>query len=84
MAFTPKLLLAVKPSLAPTQPSQNGQNSARTRHPLLGRFPLLVMTLAAILVLFTLAMAQVKAGSDPDLGKSTSSSLVAKAPARTP
>jgi hypothetical protein len=50
----------------------------------LGRFPLLVMALAIIVVLFTLAMAQLKAGSDPDLGRSTNSSLVAKTPARTP
>jgi hypothetical protein len=42
------------------------------------------MTLAMMLVLFTLAMAQLKAGADPDLGRSANSSLVAKTPARTP
>jgi hypothetical protein len=57
---------------------------ARAAHPLLGAFPLAVMALAIILVLFTLAMAQLKAGSDPDLGQRTSSTLVAKAPAHTP
>jgi hypothetical protein len=44
----------------------------------------MVMALAIILVLFTLAMAQLKAGADPDLGGETNSSLVAKAPPRTP
>jgi hypothetical protein len=57
--------------------------SARAAHPLLGRFPLLVMAFAITLVLFTLAMAQLKAGADPDLARSTNSHLVAKAPART-
>jgi hypothetical protein len=79
-------LCHVKPSLTPIQSRQNRQSYARTqtRHPLLGAFPLLVMTLAAILVLFTLAMAQLRAGSDPDLAREASSSLVAKVPAHTP
>jgi hypothetical protein len=42
------------------------------------------MALAIILVLFTLAMAQLKASADPDITQSTHPSLVAKAPARTP
>jgi hypothetical protein len=42
------------------------------------------MALAIIVVLFTLAMAQLKAGADPDLGRGTNSSLVAKTPARAP
>jgi hypothetical protein len=84
MAFRPLTSLTVQRSDAPTQPRQNRQQSARTAHPLLGTFPLLVMALAIIVVLFTLAMAQLKAGSDPDLGPSTNSSLVAKTPARTP
>jgi hypothetical protein len=80
----------MRSSLAPIQPHPFRGKSARTqsrtqgRHPLLGAFPLFVMTLAAILVLFTLAMAQLKAGSDPDLAQSTHSSLVAKAPAKAP
>jgi hypothetical protein len=80
--LSPKLALAVKPPLTPTHPRQFAD--ARSRHPLLGAFPLVVMTLAAVLVLFTLAMAQLNAGSDQDLGHSPSSSLVAKTPARTP
>jgi len=42
------------------------------------------MSFALALVLFTLAMAQLKAGTDPELPRSTASLLVAKAPARTP
>jgi hypothetical protein len=84
MAFRPDTSLTVQPSRAPIHLRQNPQKSARTAHPLLGGFPLLVMTLAMMLVLFTLAMAQLKAGADPDLGRSTNSSLVAKTPARTP
>jgi hypothetical protein len=84
MAFRPDTSLTVQPSDAPIHPRQNRHKSARTVHPLLSRFPLSVMALAIILVLFTLAMAQLKAGSDPDLGRSTNSSLVAKTPARTP
>jgi len=84
--LSPKPMLAVKPPLAPTHPRQNRLQSAavRSRHPLLGVFPLSVMSLAAVLVLFTLAMAQLNAGSDQDLGHSPSSSLVAKTPARMP
>jgi hypothetical protein len=84
--LTPKLVLAVKPPLASTHPRQNRPQptGARSRHPLLGAFPLLVMSLAAVLVLFTLAMAQLNAGSDQDLGHSPSSSLLAKTPAPTP
>jgi hypothetical protein len=76
----------MKPSLSPTHPRRNRPQStaAPSRHPLLGAFPLLVMTLAAGLVLFTLAMAQLNAGSDQDLGHGPSSSLVAKTPAPTP
>ena len=42
------------------------------------------MALALLIVLFTLTMAELKAGTDPDLGRGTSPSLVAKAPVRTP
>jgi hypothetical protein len=42
------------------------------------------MAVAVVLVLFTMAMAQLNAGADPDLGPSTNSHLVAKAPARRP
>jgi hypothetical protein len=80
----------VKRPLAPTQPPRNARASARASartpgaHPLLAPFPLVVMALALLLVLFTLTMAQLKAGADPDLARGTSSALVAKAPVRTP
>jgi hypothetical protein len=50
---------------------------ARRAHPLLGAFPLVVMTLATFLVLFTLMMARLRAGVDPALRTSTSTSLAA-------
>ena len=84
MTFRPDTSLTVQRSYAPIQPRQNRQTPPRTAHPLLSRFPLTVMALAIILVLFTLTMAQLKAGTDPDLGGETNSSLVAKAPPRTP
>ncbi len=65
---------------APMQPPRSAQGSAQARkaHPLLGAFPLTVMTLATFLVLFTLMMARLKAGTDPALRPSTSTSLVAR------
>ncbi len=50
-------------------PPRSAHGSARTgkTHPLLGWFPLAVMTLAACLVLFTLTMARLNAGSDAAL-----------------
>lgn len=50
---------------------------ARRAHPLLGVFPLVVMTLATFLVLFTLMMARPRAGTDPALHASTSTSVAA-------
>ncbi|MHB8242964.1 MAG: hypothetical protein ACYDHN_13365 [Solirubrobacteraceae bacterium] len=44
---------------------------ARTAHPLLGAFPLAVMTLATFLVLFALLMARLTAGFDPALRAQT-------------
>ncbi len=60
--------------------SPQGSAQARTAHPLLGAFPLAVMTLATFLVAFTLTMARLNAGADPDLRPSTSTSLVAISP----
>ena len=37
------------------------------RHPLLGGFPMAVMTLATFLVIFTLMMARLSVGADPAL-----------------
>jgi hypothetical protein len=84
MVCRPDTSLTVQLSRLPIQPRHDRQKSGRTVHPLLGRFPLLVMALAITLVLFTLAMAQLKAGTDPDLGRGTNPHLVAKTPARTP
>jgi hypothetical protein len=72
----------VKRLPAPMQPprSAHGSGPGRKAHPLLGAFPLVVMTLATFLVLFTLMMARLKAGADPALSPSTSSSLVARSP----
>jgi hypothetical protein len=44
-------------------------------HPLLGAFPLVVMTLATFLVVFTLMMARLSAGADPAVHVGTSISL---------
>jgi hypothetical protein len=44
-------------------------------HPLLGAFPLVVMTLATFLVVFTLMMARLSAGADPAAHVGTSISL---------
>jgi hypothetical protein len=53
---------------------------ARRSHPLLGAFPLAVMTLATFMVLFTLMMARLTAGKDPALqGRGTAATLVAGA-----
>ena len=53
---------------------------ARETYPLSGVFPLTVMTLATLLVLFTLTIAQLKATAHPALYPSASSSLVARSP----
>jgi hypothetical protein len=76
----------MKGQFAPTEPPAHARQSAgaHSAHPLLGPFPLVVMGLAILLVLFTLTMAELKAGADPDPARGTSSSLLAKAPAQTP
>jgi hypothetical protein len=69
-----------RPSASATRestPSAQGSAPARRAHPLLGAFPLAVMTLATFLVLFTLMMARLQAGAGPALGSATSSALVA-------
>jgi len=62
------------------EPPRSVQGSApgREAHPLLGAFPLAVMTLATFLVLFALMMARLNGGTDPDLSASTSTPLVAR------
>jgi len=54
------------------------QTRARRANPLLGAFPLAVMTLATFLVLFTVMMARLRAGADPVLRPSTTAALVAR------
>ena len=49
-------------------PSISGSRGRRAqRHPLLGAFPLAVMTLATFLVVFALLMARLERGADPAL-----------------
>ena len=72
----------MKRPIAPLQSSRHAHACAQARetHPLLGVFPLTVMMLATLLVLFTLTMAQLKATAHPALYPSASSSLVARSP----
>ncbi|MGD0452681.1 MAG: hypothetical protein ABSB69_03730 [Solirubrobacteraceae bacterium] len=64
----------MKRTLAPLQPTGRAQPPAT--HPLLGAFPLAVMAVAALLVLFMLTMARLNAGEDSPLRPSTSTSFV--------
>jgi len=57
--------------------------TVREFHPLLGRFPLTVMALAAVLLLFSLAMALHNAG-EPDLRASAGVSLAARSTGAPP
>jgi hypothetical protein len=71
---------AARPNdLTAGEPRQDARRPrwARHTHPLLGLFPLVVMTLATFLVLFTLMMARLRAGADPALRASTSTSAAA-------
>jgi hypothetical protein len=67
-------------------PAGAGTNRATTarRHPLLGAFPLTVMTLATFLVLFTLMMARLTAGADPALKAASTAALVEPAAVGSP
>lgn len=53
-------------------------DSSRRTHPLLGVFPLAVMTLATFLVLFTVMTARLRAGADPALNASRPPALLAE------
>jgi hypothetical protein len=53
-------------------------DSSRGTHPLLGIFPLAVMTLATFLVVFTVMTARLRAGADPALNASRGAALVAE------
>jgi hypothetical protein len=59
---------------APTR----GKTSRAKRHPLLGAFPLAVMTLATFLVVFAIMMARLQGGLDPALRAGTSGTTVVR------
>jgi hypothetical protein len=48
------------------------------RHPLLGAFPLAVMTLAVFLVVFTILMARLQSGVDPALSAAAHATTVVR------
>lgn len=54
------------------------------RHPLLGPFPLTVMTLATFLVLFTVMMARLTGGANPALNGANPAALVEPTAAGSP
>jgi hypothetical protein len=64
----------------PPAAGTNGATPAR-RHPLLGAFPLTVMTLATFLVVFAMMMARLTAGADPAVKGATTAALVEPAAA---
>lgn len=65
-------------------PSISGSGGRRApRHPLLGAFPLAVMTLATFLVVFALLMARLQSGADPGLRASANGVLQARGEAGT-
>jgi hypothetical protein len=73
----PALVGLRRPATSEPQRSVQSSGNVRELHPLLGRFPLTVMALAAVLLLFSLAMARLNAG-EPDLRASASVSLVTR------
>jgi hypothetical protein len=72
----------MKRPLAPVQPPAGPSASARTRqaHPLLSAFPLTLITLGALLMLFAVTMT-LGADADGAVHASTSTSVVARGPA---
>ena len=56
----------------------------RTRHPLLHAFPLTVLTLGAVLIVFAFAMAEFNHDKDSDLRAGNSPSISREALSRTP
>ncbi len=63
---------------APTPPARSVQT--RNAHPLLGAFPLAVMTLATFMVLFALTMARLKADAGTAVRTSPGTALLAESP----
>jgi hypothetical protein len=76
-AAQPPVPRARPTGLTPGRLDASRARRGRRAHPLLGVFPLVVMTLATFLVLFTLMMARLRAGADPALRASTSTSVAA-------
>jgi hypothetical protein len=71
----------MQPQIAPTGGSGDRVRTSRQRrhaHPLLGAFPLAVMTLGTFLVLFSLMMARLKASATPALPSSGATALLAR------
>jgi hypothetical protein len=64
-------------ALPTDSPADSTRPVPPARHPLLGAFPLAVMTLATFLVVFTILMARLQGGVDPALGPSANLSLLA-------
>src|SRR5450759_563711 len=59
----------------PRRTSAASPTRLRARHPLLGVFPLAVMTLSTFLVVFAVLMARLQSGVDPALRAAASRSL---------
>jgi hypothetical protein len=93
-AMTDRPHTAAQPPFPPARPTglaagERPQEALRRRqarhaHPLLGAFPLVVMTLATFLVLFALMMARIGAAADSALRANTSISVAAPGSATGP
>lgn len=61
----------------PRRSGRRPRSGAGETHPLLGRFPLAVIALAAVVVIFALMMARLHAGADPDTAPSAPGPTIA-------
>jgi hypothetical protein len=59
-------------------PADGARPVAPARHPLLGAFPLAVMTLATFLVVFAILMARLQSGIDPALSAAANATSVVR------
>ena len=64
--------------------SARASGSARARHPLLHAFPLTVLTLGAVLIVFAFAMAEFNHDKDSDLRAGNRPSISREALSQTP
>lgn len=69
---------ATAPNGAAATRSTRGNSSRAKRHPLLGAFPLTVMTLATFLVVFAIMAARLQGGLDPALRAATKGMTVVR------